>query len=90
MQCGQVGMQSVFERQYIVSIYSFKILVPIEIACPFHKKVCYRSWYVFSSVKKVEKDDEDERRPKRMLSPTLPDGDLPSYMKATESYFKKV
>ena len=46
--------------------------------------------YVFSSVKKVEKDDEDERRPKRMLSPTLPDGDLPSYMKATESYFKKV
>lgn len=46
--------------------------------------------YDFSSVKKVGKDDEEEKRPKRMLSPTLPDGDLPSYMKATESYFKKV
>lgn len=34
--------------------------------------------------------EEERRKSKRALSPTLPDGDLPSYMKATESYFKKV
>lgn len=45
----------------------------------------------FSSTKKIEKDSEEDRPKVRALaSPTLPDGELPSYMKATESYFKKV
>jgi len=41
----------------------------------------------------LEKEESEEAEPvkvRRPVSPTLPDGDLPSYMKATESYFKKV
>lgn len=34
--------------------------------------------------------EAEKPRQKRPVSPTLPDGDLPSYMKATESYYKKV
>jgi len=46
----------------------------------------------FSSAKKLEKVEVEEEKPrvKSIVSPALPDGELPSYMKATESYFKKV
>ncbi|XP_067938256.1 supervillin-like [Watersipora subatra] len=40
-------------------------------------------------LEKIE-GEEGKHRARRPISPTLPDGDLPSYMKATESYFKKV
>lgn len=48
--------------------------------------------FFFSSTKRLEKIEAEDERPRvrRPASPTLPDGDLPSYMKATESYFKKV
>lgn len=52
---------------------------------------CDILFVLLSSTKRLEKSDADEKsRTRRAASPTLPDGDLPSYMKATESYFKKV